>query len=195
MGCSRPVSLTEDLDTVYRQYCEAVVRRDGTQAVALVSAGTRRRYQEFAEAAMTADEQSLAALPLTARLQVLLLRQRMDAGSLAAVQGRGLLAHIIEQGWLESAGFMDTQLARAAADGDRAQAQLHRGGQPTRERAYFLREDGAWRINLLPNLTSADRKIEAAVETSGLNEKAYLESLVAQATKQPLRGDLWQPMK
>jgi hypothetical protein len=28
-----------------------------------------------------------------------------------------------------------------------------------------------------------------------LSEKAYLESLVAEVTKQPLRGDIWQPLE
>jgi hypothetical protein len=194
-GCSQPLSLSNEIKDAYRHYCDAVVQRDGAQAGALVSEVTLHRYQEFRDAALAADETTLVSLPVSSRLQVLLLRQRMDAVTLAALDGPGLFAHIIDQGWLDAAGFTDTQLGIVAVDGDRAQAPVHRSGRPTRERAYFLREDGVWKVNLLPNFTGTDRNIEEAAAVNNLSEKAYLESLVAEVTKQPLRGDIWQPLE
>ena len=194
-GCSRTPSTSDEIKQVYRQYCDAVVQRDGAQAGAAVSAGTLRRYQEFRDGALTADAATLTALAPTTRLQVLLLRQRMDAATLAALDGPGLFAHIIGQGWLEAQGFTEVELGIVAVDGDQAQAPLYRGGKPTRERAYIVRENGGWKVNLLPNFTSTDRNIEEAAAINNLSEKNYLESLVAEVTQHPVREDIWLPLE
>jgi hypothetical protein len=194
-GCTQPPSISDEIKDAYRHYCDAVVKRDSAQAGALVAEVTLRRYQEYRDAALTSDEAALASETPTTRLQVLLLRQRMDAATLAALDGRGLFEHFIDQGWLDAAGFTETQLGMIAVDGDRAQAPVHRSGRPTRERAYFLWENGAWKVNLLPNFTGTDRNIEEAAAVNQKSEKAYLESLVAEVTKQPLRENIWQPLQ
>ncbi len=194
-GCRQSSSTTDEIKDAYGQYCDAVVKRDGAQAGALVAEVTLRRYQEYRDAALTSDEAALTSEAPTTRLQVLLIRQRMDAATLAALDGRGLFAHFIAQGWLDAAGFTETQLGMVAVDGDRAQAPVHRAGRPTRERAYLLREDGVWKVNLLPNFTGTDRNIEEAAAVNNLSEKAYVESLVAEVTKQPLRENIWQALQ
>jgi hypothetical protein len=194
-GCSDAPTPSDEIRQTYRQYCEAVVQQDGARAGALVSGITLRRYQEFRDAALTADEAGVGELAPATRLQVLLLRQRMDAATLAALDGPGLFAHVIDQGWLDASAFRDAQLGIVAVDADRAQSPVHRGGRPTRERAYFLRESGAWKVNLLPNFTSTDRNIEEAAAVNQLSEKAYLESLVAKVTQQPLRENIWRPLQ
>lgn len=194
-GCSRTPTAYDEIDRVYRDYCDAVARADGVHAGSLVSAGTLSRYQEFAHGALTADQTALDSLPVTARLQILLLRQRMDAATLSTFDGPQLFAAIIDRGWFESSGFRNTQLGMIAIDRDQAQAPVHRNGRPTRDRAYFLRENGAWKINLLPNLTGSDRVIETAAAQNRLSENAYLEALVAEVTRQPVRDNIWQPLQ
>jgi hypothetical protein len=161
----------------------------------MVSRDTLQRYQEFRDLALTADEATLGAAPVSTRLQVLLLRQRMDAARLATLDGATLFAHFIGQMWLDPAGFAETQLGQVAVDGDRAQAPVQRGDRLTRERMYFVRESGEWKVNLLPNLTTTDRHIEDATAAKGVSERNYLESLVAEVTKEPVREGIWQPLQ
>lgn len=196
IGCSsRSPTESDEIKSAYRRYGDAIAHGDGAAASSMVSRDTLQRYQEYRDLALTADEATLGAAPFSTRLQVLLLRQRMDAATLAPLDGAGLFAHFIGHKWLDPAGFADTQLGRVAVDGDRAQAPVQRGDRLIRERMYFLREGGAWKVNLLPNLTTTDRHIEEAAAGKRVSESEYLESLVAEVTKQPVREGLWQPLQ
>lgn len=196
IGCSsRPPTESDEIKSAYRRYCDAIVHGDGAAASSMVSRDTLQRYQEFHDLALTADEGTLGAAPVSTRLQVLLLRQRMDAAALTPLDGAGLFAHFIQQKWLDPAGFADTQLVQPALDEDRAQAVVQRGDRLTRERMYFLREGDEWKVNLLPSLTTTDRHIEDAAAGKGVSEREYLESLVAEVTKEPVREGIWQPLQ
>jgi hypothetical protein len=194
-GCSRPPTVSDEIKAIYRRYCDAIARGDGAEASSMVSRDTLQRYQEFRDLALAADEATLGAAPVSTRLQVLLLRQRMDAATLAPLDGAGLFAHFIGQKWLDPAGFAETQLGQVAVDEDRAQAPVQRGDRLTRERMYFVRESGAWKVNLLPNLTTTDRHIQEAAVAKGVSEREYLESLVAEVTKEPVGEGIWQPLQ
>lgn len=179
----------------FAAYHAALAARDGRRVLALVDRGTVAWYDEARKLALYAPPERLRALPLTQRLQVLMLRHLLDYRTVSQMTGGDVLRYLVEQGWASGAPPGDRAgLAQLRIEGDRARAVLN-----VRERATpivwgFRREDGRWKIDLTSVLPLAARTMAIVVDRSGLTEDEFLLKVLERRTGRPATEVIWSPL-
>lgn len=179
----------------FAAYHAALATRDGRRALALVDRGTVAWYDEARKLALHAPPERVRALPLTQRLQVLMLRHLLDYRSVSQMSGADVLRFLVEQGYASGAPPGDRAgLAEFRIEGDRARAVLH-----VRERATpivwgFRREDGRWKIDLTSVLPLAASTMAIVADRSGLTEDEFLLEVLERRTGRPATEAIWSPL-
>lgn len=178
----------EALRDVVRQYQAAVNRRDGAAAARLVTRETRAYYGRMRDMAVSAPEAAVRAAPLMDRVSILLYRHRVPAAELRALAPEAAFARTIEGGWV--AASEEDPLAegsRAFGEGDRA--VLRFGG----DEVPFLREDGAWRWDMMPMILGASDEFSEGLESQE-EEDEFVLFVLQQSDGRAPSPDIWQPL-
>ena len=87
------------------------------------------------------------------------------------------------------------ELADVVVNGDRAGGQLFASGLPSGFRADFVREDGAWKLDLGSTLEAAGRVVTRAAKASDASEDSVIAGLLMLARASARRrasGSRWQ---
>jgi hypothetical protein len=194
-ACAARPRTADDIHGLYRTYRDAVAKGDGAAAAECVSASTFDEYQTFIRHARTADESMLRQQSIHTRLQVLLLRQRLDEAALSLLDGRELFVRMIDERWIGGETVAAVQIGDIQVRGERADAPTFAAGQRTGDRTHFIRQDGRWKIDLVPGFRSADRRLAESAERERKSEDEFLLSLVETASGRPSRQDSRAPMQ
>ncbi len=197
-GCTLEPSGGDEarIRATFERYQAALEARDGATAAELVNAATIASYEESRKAALAATPEQVRGLPMTARLQVLTLRQLLDAGRLADMEGGEVMAWLVEQGWNVSAGkHDDARLGGVRIDGDRAQAQYVIGDKLTPLLWNFTREGGKWRLDLASLMPYATQGLAKFTQMTSMSEDDFLMKVIERRGGRPVSEDIWQPLQ
>lgn len=158
-------------------YRLAVLDGRGAVAGALISAATRDFYDAARLAALAATPQDIERMSLIEAVLVVRLRAVLAPHELSTLDGAGVFAAAATRG-LVGSGFADLRLGPVEAYGDHAVAeQLDAAGRPSGVWWRFVREAGAWRVNLRPNLDAADAVLRERLHASGMTRADFLNQL------------------
>lgn len=173
-GAALAQATPQDAFTAYR---DAVLGGAGMGAGALVTGETAALYDRARRAAVDADPGALDRLPLVEALLALRLRAAVPAADLRAADGAATVSLAARHG-LIGGGFAAIGLRPAEIYGDNAIAeQTDGGGQPVGVWWRFLREGGAWRVDLRPNLEAGEALLRERLRASGLSRTDFLNTL------------------
>jgi hypothetical protein len=192
-----PVTSGRDVDDVregFEAYRSALMDRDGQAAADAVTATTIAKYQEYRDLALTGDESTVKALSIVHRLTVLIVRHRTDVAALKVMDGRALLAHGVEQGWVSQNSVVRLKLGEVTVLGDSASAEATSGGQPA-GRFLFAKEQGRWKLDLAKLLTATDPALRAAAKEQGVSENEYIFSLISATSGRTVTDEIWKPLE
>ncbi len=134
---------------VFLDYRTAALSGDGARAAALLSSMTAAHLGWMRDLALHAPLEELALHPIVNQLLVLRLRQFVPLEELRAMSGEQVLALALSRGWLGRDVVANVELGQIEPQGDGADAELLVSGHPHEWRHLFLRENGAWRFELL----------------------------------------------
>jgi len=183
-----PAAEAEAVHAALRAYISAVVRRDGAAAVQAVTRGTRGYYAHARDLALTATEPEVRAAPLMDRVSILMYRHRVPAEVLRRIAGDSAFAHTISAGWVAAPAGQPPTGGPVLGRGDRAVIR-DRGAS-----MQFLREDGAWRWNMMPLIQSMSRELAASLPT-GMTEEQFIFRMLEMSTGRPASPSIWQPVQ
>ncbi|HEX6373042.1 MAG TPA: hypothetical protein VF006_29235 [Longimicrobium sp.] len=178
----------EAIRGVVREYQQAADRRDGAAAARLVTRDTRGYYGRMRDMAVSAPEQQVRAAPLMDRFTILLYRHRVPADELRALPADSAFAYTIRAGWV--AGDAEDDVAaqgEIVGQGDRAVLRIEE------EEIHFLREDGAWRWDMMPSLLAASEAF-APDPDSGMTEDEFVMFVLKHSDGRDPSPDIWQPL-
>jgi hypothetical protein len=156
----------------WSRYLGAVRGRDGAAAASTVTTGTLARYESLRQAALTADATGLDALALTDEMTVMVWRAVVPPSVVRSAAARELLARSVEAG-LNGDGTSGA-LTDVFCDGRRAIGTYVRGSDGATASATFVLEDGAWRLDLLPMVSSMEEATVQAWQASGLSRRDFV---------------------
>lgn len=193
-SCGERPRTADDIQALYRTYRDAVAGGNGRAAAECVSTSTFDEYQTYIDLALGADESTLKRQSAGTRLQVLLLRQRLDGAELTVVDGRRLFEWMIDEQWLAADTVSAVQIGDIQLRGERADAPTFADGRRTGDRAHFVRRDGQWKLDLLPGLRGADRHLAESAERARKSENEFILSLIETTTGQRPGEDIWEPL-
>ena len=183
-----PDADAQAIRAVVREYQRAADRRDGAAASRLVSRGTRGYYGRMRDMAVSAREEEVRAAPLMDRISILIFRHRVPAAELRALPADSAFAYTIRAGWVEGDADDDVvSRGEVLGEGDRAILRIEG------EEIYFLREDGAWRWDMMPVILAASEEF-APDPDSGMTEDEFVIFVLEQATGQTVSPSIWQPL-
>ncbi len=193
----KPLSPEEEKQAVkecFDGYRAAVKARRGKAAADLIATVTLDYYERMRQSALAASEQEVRGMSFTDASFVLLCRHRLDVERLKSMDGKGLLAHGANEGWVGKQQSQDVTLGPIQLDGDTASAQAMVNGQPGPFRFSFNKERGQWKLDLMPLLKFADSAIEPLISMTGQTKEQLILETLRQLTGQAPSADIWQPL-
>lgn len=181
------------IHAAFEAYRTALLARDADGALPHVSQSVLEYYGYVRELALYAGEAEVRARPLSDQLFVLLLRHRIPAARLREMTGREVFAHGVAQGWIGDEDTRAQQVGRIGVMGNMAFAEMLAGGRRSPVTLHFVRQDGAWKWDMLGVIQWMDAALRAAAEGAGVTPEELLVRAVEQVTDRPVPPTVWAP--
>ncbi|SOD50386.1 hypothetical protein [Pseudoxanthomonas wuyuanensis] len=181
----------EAVRAAFQAYKTAVLDRQGVNAADRVTSGTLDAYQRYRELALNGDRATLQALPITDRLQVLIIRHRVPTGQLHAMNGRAVFIYAVDRGWIGRESVVRTSIGEVSVDGDTATAGMRMGQAETPMNFEFQRQQGQWRFDLMPVIRMSESVFAQMAEQHRISENQLVMNLVGAVSGQPVDDSIW----
>ncbi len=166
---------------------------DGEGAAALIAPESFAYYDRLVKLALDASAKEVWALPAGDQSEILRMRNRLSRKELGAMDGRGWVVHSIKQGWWRDEESWDA--GRIKVRGNSATGVAYLDGEETIMTLQFVKVEGRW----LADYRHVDPEMEAFIRETARDEGMTVqEVLVAweeEELGQPVKKDIWQPMK
>jgi hypothetical protein len=173
---------------VLQAYVDAVSRQDGEAAARLVTRATRDHYARMRDMAVSAPEARVRAMPLMDRMYILMMRHLIPIDELRVLAGDAVFAYTITHGWLGSdAQTLPPGASEVYGEGDRAVLRMGP------EDVQLMREDGAWRWDMMPLIQAASAEFAPEPGTGMTEDDLLMQVLEYSNGRRPSR-DIWQPL-
>lgn len=184
----------DDVAATFEAYRSALLATDGEKAAEIVTQGSRDLYRHYANQALTLNHEALNQIHIADRLTIMLLRHSVERERLMMMSGGEIITYAVEKGWISKEGTAGIRLGNYQVAGDLATGTLLReDGSETPYKVEFLKEDGAWRLNLKKMLEFARIGIEYAVKQAGMSEDEFILALLEYSTGERPGPDIWNP--
>lgn len=192
VAAARPA---EQVRSSYDALARALVARDADATLALVSEASITEWARLRALALRGSLTEVEALAPGPRLAVLALRHQAPVWLLRDGPPRELAAHAVRAGLADRRTAAQVSLADVAVLAPtRALGQLYASGLPSGLRAGFVREAGAWKLDLPTTLEGVGRVVSQVARTTGASESAVIVNLLAAASGEPVGGGVWKPL-
>ncbi len=152
-------------------------------------------YQEYRDYAVSGNEETLKNLSMINRMQVLLLRHRIEPDSLKAMDGKSVFSYAVNNQWIGKDAVVRAELRDIASNGARGTAKVTVDGQPTTEVFHFMKENNEWRFDLAPTIKKTDQALQMAVRNQGVSENEFIFSILTSLSGRKVTDDIWQPLQ
>jgi hypothetical protein len=191
-AAARPAA---EVRAAYAAFAGALAARDAERALAHLSHASIAEWARLRAVALRGSLAEVEALAPGPRLAVLALRHHAPVWLLREGPPRELAAHALRAGLADRRAVERAELRDVAVlDPARALGQLYAAGLPSGLRAGFVREAGAWKVDLPVTLEGVGRVVSQVSRTTGASEDAVIVNLLAAASGEPVTGAVWRPL-
>lgn len=192
-GCSTQDQRAE-VKAAFADYKTAILTDDGAKAYQLVDKRTRDWYQTSLTRALTFDREQIMQLGVMDKLQILIIRHRIDAGRLRTMSAEDLFIYAVDNGWVGKNSVSGLELDEVNITDDFATGVAIVGGKKSSLHFHFYREDGSWRMDLTELNKHAGTAFRAQIADSGLSEIDYLLEITRMISGRPVAENIWDPL-
>jgi hypothetical protein len=173
-----PVDDERAVTQVFETARTALAEKRGAVAIQLLTHTSLDRLESLRRAAHNGDAASLRGLGPSERFAVQGLRRYVPAGDLRTMKVSDLANQALRQGWLGPNVIARSRLGPIRVKGDQATALLMVDNRPSLVQADFVREGGAWRIDLANLFFLGDAMLSSMSVLSGKSEDDYIADLL-----------------
>jgi hypothetical protein len=178
--------------STFKAYQNALLKKDGPGAAAVVDRGTIAYYQRVRDLAVSGKPDEVKKLPILDKLMVVRMRHQVPLAQLKAMDGKAALAFGVSQGWVGD-NVAKVEAGPVEVTGDRATVTFMVGGKPTPVKLALQREGGAWRIDLVSLFALSSGAFKNRQAESGKSEDDFVLELVGQLAAKPVPATIWNP--
>ncbi|MCG3180872.1 MAG: hypothetical protein BIFFINMI_03235 [Phycisphaerae bacterium] len=179
----------------FDDFIEAMKRRAGAEAAALVDKDTFDQFDKLRLIALYDSPEQVRALPLAARMFVLTLRIKSNASELKKLTGKELFARSITDSFINRTGLTSLHVgAMFLDDSAKAHANLRDQNGMISQMVHFTREDGHWKLNFPSLLKYADGYHVQKSTKYFKSEEDYVTRTLSLTTGTQAREQHYQPM-
>ncbi len=180
---------------VFNSYRSALLAGDGSTAAAFLTRSTYDYYDAVRRLALTGDAKTVQDQPLSDQMQILLYRARVPRARLESLSAAGLIAHSIDQGWIGRSSAEKIQPGEVKVRGDAALVHVVIDGEDRGPGFRFDREEGAWRLDLVPVMRATDKSLRMALQRNGMSESDFMLAVVERAVEREVGIEAWIPLR
>ncbi|WP_084536513.1 hypothetical protein [Azospirillum halopraeferens] len=165
---------------VFDEARAALAAGRGAAVVPLLSRASQDALERVRTAARAGDRASLVALGPAEKFAALGLRRHLSAAELRRMKVADIADHALAKRWLGPDAIADSALGPVRVAGDRASALLLVRNKPSPVPADFVRENGAWRIDVTGVLKFGGAMLQGMAAMAGKSEEAFIADLLDQ---------------
>ncbi len=198
-GCVMPMraDVNESVDQqavrqIFSAYKYALLNDLGPEAADLISEKTLRHYDQLRQLALTGDANELKELPSFNRLVVLAIRHNVPAITLRKMQGKDIFAYGVKNQWVAKDSVAPFELGGITIYGNYAGGDISLSGNATSSQLEFRKENGVWRLNLMPLLERVGRERSAQLNSQQDENKAIV-GIIEQMSGRKVDASIWTP--
>jgi hypothetical protein len=177
----------------FEAYRTALLARDGEGALSHVSQPVLEYYGYVRDLALYASAAEVRARPLSDQLFVLLLRHRIPSARLRGMTARQVFTHGVAQGWISDEQARTQQIGRIGVTGNMAFAEMLIGGRRSPIGLHFVRQEGAWKWDMLGVIQGMDTALRSVAERAGITPEALLLRSAERVAGRRVPPTIWDP--
>ena len=143
--------------------------------------------------ALRADGETVRARNTIDKLMVVMLRHLVPLDSLEQMNGESLFVYAVDQGWIGTAGVINSDIGDVIVAGTHACANALSGGEETSLRWVFQKENGEWKQDLTSVMPAADQALTQITRETEVNEDEFLTGLIESISGKKVPDSVWGP--
>jgi hypothetical protein len=175
-------------------FAKSLAARDAEAGTRALSASSLSEWQYDRDLALHGTRDAVAAQSPGRRLVVFALRHHAPKFLARSGSPLELVGYAIEAGMADRKSVAAIELGDVVVKGDRASGQLFASGLPSGFRAGFVREDGAWKLDLPATIDAAGRVVTRAAKASDASEDSIIAGLLLVSSGARPTAQIWQPL-
>ncbi len=183
----------QEIRDVYARMLQAQKDRDGHAWLACVSKKSVAWHTPLIAIGLDGTPEQVRALPPMERAEVFLMRTKGSRAKLTGLTAEQYLQLQVTDRW-----FTDDDISFSLRDvrvtGESGDAELVADGEGTKERTYFIKEDGKWVWDIPTTYRVWNTEIPRDAKAEGITVDQYLFDLVEYWCGLPVHESVWQPM-
>lgn len=163
----------------------ALSEKRGSAAIQLLTRNSVKTLESVRDAARQPGDSSVQRLEPAERFAAMGLRRYLDPAELRRMSVGDIANHALKAGWLGPNVISRSALGPVRVKGDRASGLLMVDNRPALVPADFVREGGAWRIDLASVFTFGSQMLKGFAAMAGKDETAYIDELLDRLPAKP----------
>lgn len=188
----------EGVRAVFLAYKKAVYDKDGEGAAKAASSTTIEYFETSRRAALSMPEATLRTKPLMFKLMVLMIRARLSADRLKAMDGRGLFVYAVNDGLVGQEG-RNLEPHKIDFVGNNARLGIRKGETILPPELGFKvpREQGQWKLDVMSVADNdlVKKESEKAFASVDPDLDVAIVKIVAMHEKRPIGPEIWTPLE
>lgn len=178
----------------FEEYRRALIERDGTRALSIVTPASVADYERMRKLALSLSRAELLQADTLDRYMVLMLRSRFSGAELRSMSGADLVRQGVDKGWIGSNLPSGARVSRVA--GDTAYLSFTKDGRDIPGEVPFVKRIGtAWLIDIIelsrltrPALLAMFTKL---ADAAGTDVNGAMLMVIAKLTGQQPPDSVW----
>jgi hypothetical protein len=176
------------------RFVAALVARDADAGQRELSMASFPEWQRDRDLALHATRAELAEQPPGRRLVVMALRHHEPKFLTREGSSRELVGYALGSGIADRESLGMIELGDVAVKNDRASGQLFASGLPSGFRAGFVREGGAWKLDLPATSDAAGRVVARGAKSADASEDSVIAGLLMVSSGSRPTARIWEPL-
>ena len=143
--------------------------------------------------ALYADASAVRNQSLVNQFQILTFRHRLAPAELRRMSRRELFEQAVDRGWVGKNALGALKPGEVSIAGETATVEILNDGAPTGFSHRFHRENGEWKLDLVPALALGNEAFEHIAQQQGITEEAVILMLLESVSGKPVPKSIWAP--
>lgn len=184
-----------EIRAVWANYEKHLQAKQGDELALLLASPAIAYYGRMKRLALTGTPEAVAKAGMLMRLSVYTVRHLATATELKAMDTRKFIAWNVNLGLVSTMGKHKVELVNIRVNGDRAEAAIRAGASTSPPLFDFIREGGAWKIDVVKAVRVMEPLIQSRLSEAGLSEEQILAIMIRPYSTKPYRfEDLKKPL-
>ena len=179
--------------SAFLAYQQAVLADRGAAAADLVTESTLAYFGDMQQLALYADAAAVRNQSLVNQFQILAFRHRIAPAKLKRMSSRELFELAVDRGWVGKNALGALGPGEVSITGDTATVEILGDGEPTGFSHRFYRENGQWKLDLVPALALGNEAFKVIAQQQGITEEAVILMLLESVSGKPVPKSIWTP--